>query len=476
MIELLPAVKNCTFLERVYQYDGETVRTRLDTLLGEEEYILEIAAQDGISIVGGSEKAVFYGECTLEQILHRCKNKLPALRIEDEPVFAYRAFMIDCARHFFSLDELKAVVDTMARLKFNKFHWHLTDDQGFRMEIKSLPKLHEEGSVRYGSNFGNVHLKSKYSGYYSQEEIREMVAFCAERHIEIVPEIDIPGHATAMIHAYPLLSCRNRKVPVETKQGIFKNILCAGDEQTYTLLFQILDEMCELFPGEYFHLGGDEVPKDAWKHCTSCKRAMRENKLESFEQLQALMMNRVAAYLHEKGKKVICWNDALAGDNLDKSFIVERWMDRKNLTVHHANSGRKVIMGDFYHTYFDYPYAMTPLKKTFSYSPYLPTMDLRGRESVIGLECCLWTEHISTNASLEYMLFPRACAVANTAWGYGRTDYRAFLKALNNFGFVFRRNRIHAAPKKDRDPLPLSRVTGTVRFLNRIRPRKVADE
>ena len=471
MVNIVPAPKKTTFFQREYAYKGETVRTSLDILLGEEEYILEVTAEDGITIIGGSEKAVFYGECTLEQILHQTKNRVRAMKIEDEPVFAYRAFMIDCARHFFSVDELKAIIDTMARLKFNRFHWHLTDDQGFRMEIKALPKLHKEGSVRRGSYFGNMKLNSKYEGYYTTAQMKEIVDFCAQRYIEVVPEIDLPGHATAMIHAYPEMSCRGRKVPVETKQGIFKNILCAGSEKTYEYLFKIIDEMCTVFPGEYFHIGGDEVPKENWTHCSACKQRMKDNGLESYEQLQGWMMNRVADYLESKGKKVICWNDALGATNLSHSFTVQRWMDRKNRSLQWANDGRKVIMGDFYHTYFDYPYAMTPLKKVYGYAPYLKGMDVRGRESVIGLECCVWTEHISSNASLEYMLFPRAAAVAQTAWGCGRESYAYFEKALEAFTPVFKHNRIHFAPKKEWNPLPLHRLGGTLKFLNRIRPR-----
>ena len=472
MIQIVPAPKKTTFFQREYAYKGETVRTSLDILLGEEEYILEVTAEDGITIIGGSEKAVFYGECTLEQILRQTNNRVRAMKIEDEPEFSYRAFMIDCSRHFFSVDELKAIIDTMARLKFNKFHWHLTDDQGFRMQIDALPKLHREGSVRLGSHFGNTKLNSRYEGYYSKEDMREIVAFCAARFVDVVPELDLPGHATAMIHAYPEMSCRGRKVPVETRQGIFKNILCAGSEKTYDYLYKIIDEMCEIFPGEYFHIGGDEVPKEQWMHCSACKSLMQENDLETYEQLQALMMNRVAAYLESKGKKTICWNDALKGENLAHNFIVQRWLDRKNDTLNWANSGRKVIMGDFFHSYFDYPYAMTPLKKTYSFSPYLKGMDVRGRESVIGLECCVWTEYISFNAAIEYMLFPRAAAIAQTAWGYGREDYTYFVKALESFRPVFKQNRINCAPKKDWNPLPLKRLAGTLKFLNMIRPRK----
>lgn len=472
MIHVVPSPKKTAFFQREYVYNGETVRTSLDILLGEEEYILEITFEDGITIIGGSEKAVFYGECTLEQILKQNKNRLPAMKIEDEPVFAYRSFMIDCSRHFFSVDELKAVIDTMARLKFNKFHWHLTDDQGFRMQINALPKLYKEGSVRQGSHFGKTKLNSRYDGYYTKQQMREIVAFCAQRYVDVVPELDIPGHATAMIHAYPEMSCRGRKVPVETTQGIFKNILCAGSETTYEYLYKILDEMCEVFPGEYFHIGGDEVPKEYWTHCSQCKRVMREYALENYEQLQAFMMNKVAHYLEKKGKKVICWNDALQGENLKNTFVVQRWMDRKNLTLAWANRGRKVIMGDFYHTYFDYPYAMTPLKKVYAFSPYLRGMDIRGKESVLGVECCIWSEHISANASLEYMLFPRAAATAQIGWGYGREDYASFIKALETFKYVFRKNRIHFAPEKDWNPLPLRRIGGTVKFLNQIRPRK----
>lgn len=471
MTEIIPTPKKTSYFQREYIYNGETVRTSLDILLGEEEYILEITFEDGITIIGGSEKAVYYGECTLEQIIKQTNGRIPAMKIEDEPKFAYRGFMIDCSRHFFSIDELKAIIDTMSRLKFNKFHWHLSDDQGFRMEIKSLPKLHEEGSVRKGSNFGSVRSASKYSGYYTTEQMKEIVKFCAEHFVDIVPELDIPGHCSAIVHAYPEISCRGRKIDVKTTQGIFKDILCAGNEKTYQYIYKILDEMCDIFPSDTFHIGGDEVPKDNWTHCSECKNMMRENSLENYDELQAFMMNKVITYLEKKGKKVICWNDAVKGDRLKNTAIVERWLDRKNKTVDWANEGRKVLMSDFYHTYFDYPYEMTPLKKVYKFKPYLNGMDLRGRENVIGMECCLWTEHISSNSHLEYMLFPRACAVAENAWGYGRSDWRSFIKKVNIFKYVFRQNRIHFAPRRDWNPLPLRRLYGTLKFLYKIKPR-----
>lgn len=476
MINIVPTPKKTSYFEREYIYDGETVHTSLDSLLGEEEYILEITFEDGITIIGGSEKAVFYGESTLDQILRKNSTRLPAMKIEDEPAMKYRGFMIDCARHFFDLNELKAIVDTMARLKFNKFHWHLSDDQGFRMEIKSLPKLHTEGSVRKASNFGKVHIDREYKGYYTQEEMRDMVAYCKSRFIDIVPEIDIPGHSTAIIHAYPEMSCRNRKIPVKTTQGIFKDILCAGNEKTYENLYKILDEMCDIFPGELFHIGGDEVPKDNWTHCSECKNMMKKLGLDTYDELQSAMMNRIADYLEKKGKTVICWNDALRGANLKNTLIAERWADRSNRTLNWANSGRKVLMSDFYHTYFDYPYEMTPLKKVFDYKPYLKKMDVRGRENVTGIECCLWSEHIYDNGRLEYMMFPRAAAVAETAWGRGSGNYNDFLDALDNFKFVMKQNKIHYAPEKDWDPNPARRLCGTLGFFNGIRPDLKSEE
>lgn len=469
MINVIPQPKKISYFQRVYLYDGETVHTALDSMLGEEEYILQISADEGINIIGGSEKAVFYGESTLEQILVTNTTRLPAMKIEDEPKFAYRGFLIDCSRHFFDVEELKAMVDMMAKLKYNKFHWHLSDDQGFRMEIESLPKLHKEASERMGSNFGRKKSNKIYGGYYTKAQMKEMVKFCAERHIDIVPELDIPGHSSAIIHAYPEISCRGKRISVKTTQGIFKDILCAGKEETYDYIFNILDEMCEIFPGKYFHIGGDEVPKTYWANCPDCKDKMREQGFEDFEQLQGYMMNRVAAYLERKGKTVICWNDALKGENLEPGIVTEHWLDRSKRTLKRAGEGKKVIMSDFYHTYFDYPYAITPLKKTFNFNPYFKKSDLRGRESVEGVECCLWTEHIDSNARLEYMAFPRAAALAEVGWGQGKKSYRDFKNALKNLCLIMKRNRIRFAPKSDWDPNIFKRVVGTLGFLNEIK-------
>ncbi len=472
MMHLIPQPCKITYFKRECLFDESNIIEKQDSSLGEEEYLLEITFERGITIIGGSGRALFYGRRTLDQIVQNCGKKLPAMRIEDKPYYKYRGFMIDCSRHFFTVDELKVYIDVMASFKFNKFHWHLTDDQGFRMETETLPELTEKGSIRKSSDFGNRHIGKAYSGYYTKAQMKEIVDYCAERYIDVIPELDFPGHTGAMIHAYPALSCRNVPVPVKTTQGIFKDILCAGKEFVYETLFKIIDSMCEIFPYEYYHIGGDEAPKDYWKHCSDCKRVMAENGLENYEQLQCHMMNRVIDYLKTKGKKAICWNDALAGGNLSNTATVQFWMDKKDLTVNWANRGRKVIVSDFYHYYFDYPYGMTPLKKVYKYNPYFSRrLDLRGRESIEGIECCLWTEHIYNFSSLAKNTFPRAFAVAETAWCGPGSDYSGFENRTEFFARKLKAGQINTADKKQWNPNLLSRLVKTAGFFYNIKPR-----
>ena len=215
----------------------------------------------------------------------------------DEPAYPYRAFMIDCARHFFTVADLKKMIDAAALFKMNVFHWHLTDDQGWRAEVKKHPELTEIGSMRRSSDFGGIHVAGPYGGAYTQEQMKEIVAYCAERYIEVVPEFDMPGHTSALLAAHPALSCTGGPFQVQTKQGIFKDILCAGKEETFRLIFDVLEEMLAVFPSRYIHIGGDEAPKARWKACPDCQARMREEGLSSLQALQGYFMNRIISCL-----------------------------------------------------------------------------------------------------------------------------------------------------------------------------------
>ena len=365
----------------------------------------------------------FYARRTLQRIIDTCGGECDNLIIEDSPVLEFRSFMVDSCRHFYGKDELKKLIDTAADFRFNKFHWHLTDDQGWRVEIKKYPLLTEIGSVRKDSTFGGVIEGKEHGGFFTQEDISEIVAYCAQRHIEIIPEVDIPGHFTAALAAYPQFGCKGEAPEIKTLQGIFANVLCAGNDDAVRFAKDILDEICALFPGRYIHIGGDEAPRTHWEECEKCSAKARELGENGYDKLQGKLMKELADYLAGKGKKAITWNESLKGGIIQPGDVtVQRWMDNKNLCSAFAQAGGEIIESDFYHYYCDYPYGMTPLKKTFSYNPYAKCGD-----AVKGIEAPIWTEYIRTFDDLCQKLYPRAAAAAERAWsGYPSRRYKDF--------------------------------------------------
>ena len=270
-INIVPMPDKIEYLGGEISVESAPLQTGIDPALAKEEYILT-ADSNGISITGGSEQAVFYGKQTLRQM----KGVCPCVRISDNPAFEYRGFMLDCVRHMFSVDEIKKIVDAAASLKMNSFHWHLTDDQGFRAYSDRRPSATIDGSVRNRSEFGSLKEKGAYGGYYTAKQMRDIVEYCAERYITVIPEFDVPGHCSALLHAYPSIGCTGMPVEVKTHQGIFEDILCAGKDETFEIIFDILEDLLEIFPSEYIHIGGDEAPKTRWKNCPDCQRRIRQ--------------------------------------------------------------------------------------------------------------------------------------------------------------------------------------------------------
>ena len=353
---------------------------------------------------------------TLKQLEYNYSGNIPYITIEDKPAYSYRGFMIDCSRHFFSVEDLKKMIDAASLFKFNKFHWHLVDDQGWRMEIKKYPLLTEKGSVRTHSNFGRYYNPNPHTGYYTVSQMKDIVEYCKKKSIDVIPEIEIPGHASACIHAYPHLSCNQSVIPVRTHAGIFKDILCAGNEKVYEFIFNVLDEMAAIFTSEYVHIGGDEAPKDRWDKCPLCQKKMKELGLTDAEQLQGYMLNRVFSYLNKKGKKAITWNESLRGNNLEKGITVQNWREKNDECLLRASSGGKIIVSDFFHYYTDYPLGMTPLKKTYEYNPIKETLEESYRKNIIGVETPIWTEFIDNIEKMSAMCYPRFAAVSETGW------------------------------------------------------------
>ena len=430
--------------------------------LGSEGYRLTVE-KNSVLLEANTDRGIFYGEKTFEQLVF-C-GKVPCAVIEDKPRFAYRGFMVDSARHMQTVEELKKLIDAAALLKFNTFHWHLSDDQGFRIESEKLPLLNEKGSWRKGDDFGARHTDTAYGGYYTKQEIRDIVAYCAERFIEVIPEIDLPGHTTAIIHSYPHLSCKKEEIAVKTKQGIFDDILCAGDSRTLEFLLELIDEVAELFPGERFHIGGDEAPKKRWEECELCKAKLNELGLESFEQLQGWLTAEITKHLEAKGKKVTVWNESLAAGNLPEGITVQRWMDPKNKSTIWANRANFVINSDFYHYYCDYPYHMTPLKKTYNYTPLPKGVAPVMEKYVLGIECPMWTEYIYTFDRFCYMAFPRFAAVAERAWTpEARCSHESFCERFEALMPLLDSMGIHPAPAYEWNPTPAKRLAGTLSF------------
>lgn len=434
--------------------------------LEEEEYVLTVD-EDGAKIIGGSEKAVFYAKQTLRQLGGAC----PCVIIEDKPAFSHRGFMLDTVRHMFSVEDTKKLIDAAASVKMNVMHWHLTDDQGFRIYSSRRPEATLKGSVRKSSDFGRLKEDGEYGGYFTAEEMKEIVAYCAERYITVIPEFDIPGHTSALLHAYPELSCKGEEIEVKTSQGIYDDILCAGKDETFDVVFDIVLDILEIFPSEYIHIGGDEAPKTRWKECPDCQKRMQKEGLRDEETLQGWFTNQVVEFLRSKGRKAIVWNESLKSGVVDGSVTVQMWMDKKKLSVDFANDGGRMINSDFFHYYCDYPYGMTPLIKTYNYNPV--DRKIEDKNTVVGVEAPIWTEYINNFEHLCHMYFPRVTAVAETGWTETENKnaadfqrrFRIYAELLGEIGII-------PAPPEEWNPSAFDRLTKTIGFFSGTIKRK----
>lgn len=333
--------------------------------------------------------------------------------------FDYRGMHLDVSRHFFAKNIIEQYIDTIAKYKLNYFHWHLTDDQGWRIEIKKYPLLTDVGAWRKEKD-GSI-----YGGFYSQEEVRSIVRYAYERGITIIPEIEIPGHSSAAIAAYPWLGCTGKQIEVPNRWGIFKDVYCPTDS-TFQFLQDVLDEVCELFPSHYIHIGGDEVPKQQWLQNSFCRELMKKHALRNGEQLQHYFMKRIEDYLLSKGRRSIVWGEAIRG-GINDSTIVMSWRG-KGAGVKAAKKGNNVIMAPRFSCYFDYPetikdkkgaWYMTylPAKKVARFNPHSKMLDKAGNKKVIGGEATLWTEHVTSKEQLWHQLLPRIAALGKALYG-----------------------------------------------------------
>lgn len=396
----------------------------IDKSLENEEYKIDI--KDNIVINSSSEKGAFYACQSIIQ-LAKGGNVIPQCNIHDKPKYSYRGFMLDVARHYFSIDKIKQILDSMANLKMNYFHWHLTEDQGWRAEIKKYPLLTEKGSIRSSTplslrryNIGLEPRERKEYGrglFYTQEDMRKIVAYAKSRHIEVIPEIDMPGHLVSAIACYPNLSCSGKRVEVSNRWGIKHNIACCGKQDIYTFVKDVIDELVEVFPCKYFHIGGDEVPKLKWKLCSKCQAKIRELGLKNEEELQGYFNNIIAEYLKSKNRIMIGWNEILdSADILDKNIIAQWWVKRKGNRneIEWMKKGGKFVLSLVDYVYMDHPYAVRPLAKTYNFNA--SALGIGDDSCVIGVEAPQWTEYIRDTEKLEFNTYARLIAISEVGW------------------------------------------------------------
>ncbi|WP_062061005.1 family 20 glycosylhydrolase [Aquimarina longa] len=408
----------------------------------EEEYRLSIS-EDNIKIKASTDKGLFYGMQTFMQLLPFYTTnsqisfpiKIKALDIEDKPRFSWRGMHLDVSRHFFSADFIKKHLDILSLFKINKFHWHLTDDQGWRVEIKKYPKLTTIGSKRKNAD-GSYH-----QGFYTQEEIKEVVQYAKERFIDIVPEFDTPGHAIAILAGYPELSCDQKEYKVRNLWGVESSILCPGKEETYTFIEDVITELATLFPYEYYHMGGDEVPKDQWENSIECQKLKKREGLKDEKEVQSYFMARVEKILSKHHKKMIGWDEILEG-GITATTNIMSWQGEEG-GIKAANEGHDVIMTPSEYCYFNFyqgdfktePLAFggyIPLEKVYNYDPIPKEIEEDKKKHILGAQGNVWSEYTYKDETIEYLLYPRIIALAEVTWTQKENKkFDDFLNRLN---------------------------------------------
>lgn len=413
-----------------------------DSAMEPEEYRLEIAPE-GILITSSTSAGAFYAAVTLKQILLEQGPILPATTVCDKPNLPIRGYMLDVSRYFFTVDEVKRQIDYLSTLKYNRFHWHLTDDQGWRVEIKKYPKLTEKGSKRNRMLFRLYPQR----GYYSQEEIKEIVSYAHSRHMKVVPEIDLPGHFSAALAAYPEYGCAKTKCKVQETFGVKFNVACIGNPATVPFLCDILDELIELFPDGEIHLGGDEVPSYRWKLCPDCQKVYEEKGCKDYLDFEAVLLNDLAAHLKERGVTATVWHNPMP--SLSPDIIDQVWCNQISYD-HLAETPRKLLNSYSNYFYFDFPYALAPLKQT-----YEAPLTLNGKD-VIGLEGCMWTELVPNQAQAERISAPRLLATAEKGWtNPDIMDYNDFIARCRTFPY-YRHIGMESYPESRWNPTGIS--------------------
>lgn len=430
----------------------------LDDKLAAEEYTIRSTPRR-LTVKASSLNGFVYAVQTIKQLLPtaiwsgkaepEAQWTVPVMNVRDYPRFAYRGMHFDCVRHFFSIGEVRRYIDLLEMHKINRFHWHLTDDQGWRIEIKSHPEITAKGGWRNGTMIGRDFSSNdgiRYGGFYTQEELRSIVDYAASKGITVIPEIELPGHTQAIITAYPELGCTGGPYEVMTVWGISDDVICAGNEAVFPVIEDILTELMDIFPSEYIHIGGDECPKVNWEACPKCQAKIRElglkddDRFKAEDYLQSYVMNRVEKFLNEHGRKVIGWDEILDGD-ISQTATIMSWRGSAG-GIKAAQSGRDAIMVPNDYFYFDYCQSRNiaeeplciggyvPVYKVYSFEPFENLSEDESRH-ILGVQANLWTEYIPEFSGVEYMVLPRMDALSEVQWcAADRKDFGRFRRSL----------------------------------------------
>jgi hexosaminidase len=449
-----------------------SIRFVRDSKLSEEGYQLNIT-ESGIQVMAATDTGWFYAVQSLKQLIYLNPGEqavqhfsIPAMTIKDSPRFAWRAFMLDEARYFKGTETVKMLLDEMARLKMNVFHWHLVDDQGWRIEIKKYPLLTEIGSIRKSTQIGALKWDSPvqsgevHQGYYTQAQIKEIVRYASDRHITVVPEIEMPGHSSAAIAAYSWLGTNKKAIEVPIKFGVGQDVYDVGNPKVLKFLTDVLDEVMMLFPSKVIHIGGDEVKYEHWKNSPSIQDFMLKKGLKSPAELQVYFTNTISQYLQSKGRRMMGWNEILghklheyqdeedthSDQTLAKGTVVHFWKGDLELATKAIKDGFDIVNSIHTETYLDYDYKSIPLSKAYAFDPIPAGLASQYHSKVIGSGSQMWSEWIPTKGEMHYMVFPRIAAYAEVDWtNPSAKDFTQFSRALDNLKMIWKEKGIYFA-------------------------------
>ena len=422
-------VKELNFLDYEMGDDNKAIFQIAPT-----EYDYEIVINGDIRVVARTNEGLFHGAMTLKQLIFdgyfEGVATIKNCHIKDRPRFEDRSFMLDIVRHFFDKNAILKLIDILSLVKINNLHLHISDNQGYRLESEVFPELNEKANTRRSTRGDGIPV----GGYLSKADVKEIVDYAGERFVNVVPEIDLPGHTLFMLVARPETGCTGEQFDLAERYGIDNRILCAGNEENYEIIDKLLGEITEMFPSKYVHIGGDEVPKTQWQKCEKCKAVVEREGFDNYEQLQGYFTNRVINILKRYDKTPIVWNEALYSDMLDDSAVCQYWSDGRGArAVREAlKNGRKMFVSKNFPCYLDYPHGINPLKRAYRFEP-MSCFDGVGEENILGIESPLWTEWVADEDKLHHQAFPRAIAFAETGWTRKEDKcYKDFVERLYN--------------------------------------------